>query len=73
MSSPHDFRENDSFQGFMEQTGQVNEANKELYCHNCCEVVSLRSNQFVCRYCHGFQLERVEDMSALERQHEPYT
>ena len=73
MSTAADFRKDDSFQGFMNPIGQLSQANQELYCHNCCMLVNLRLNQFACRYCHGYQLERVENTSALERQHQTYT
>ena len=73
MSISFDFRKDDSFQGFMDPIGQVSQTNQELYCHNCCELVRLRSSVVACRYCHGCQLERVPDRSVLERQHQTYT
>ena len=73
MSISFDFRKDDSFQGFMDPIGQVSQINQELYCHNCCELVRLRPSVVACRYCHGYQLERVPDRSVLERQHQTYT
>ena len=73
MSSLLDFRQNDLFQELMVPIDQVSQENQELYCHNCCELVRLRPNQFACRYCYGYQLERVADTSTLERQSQTYT
>ena len=70
MSLALNLRKDDSFQGLMDQISQTNQ---ELFCHNCCELVNLRQNQFACRYCHGYQLERVADTRTLQRQHQTYT
>jgi len=46
---------------------------RELYCHNCCELVKLSPQRYSCRYCNGYQLELVKDTSTLQRQTVTYT
>ena len=46
---------------------------RDLYCHNCCELVKLRPQEYSCRYCNGPQLELVTDISTLQRQAVSYT
>ena len=45
--------------------------NRELYCHNCCEIVNALHG--TCPYCNGYQLERVSNPESLQRRTEVYT
>ena len=44
---------------------------RELFCHNCCEIVNVARG--TCPYCNGYQLERVPNPESLQRRTEVYT
>jgi hypothetical protein len=45
---------------------------RDLYCHNCGELVRIRPGQVTCSQCDGFQLEAVNDAGALQRRNIEY-
>merc|ERR1711887_270055 len=45
---------------------------RDLYCHNCGELVRIRPGRATCSQCAGFQLEEVADTTALQRRNADY-